>query len=164
MKYFILRNEKNIAEISEKLYKDLTPKRRKLAETALLKENPELKKITKAKKGYLVRIPRTLEGHKADRRKVLDPYDQIANDMLDGFDAFETHFAETFTSRKAQQKDWASTLAAASKELKQHPKAGELTKALKKNITESRSQNTKQAKRIARALAQLKKTAAEIED
>lgn len=160
MKYFLLRNEKTISDITDKVYKNLTAKRRKRVETMLLKENPELKKITAARKGLLVRIPKILDEGETERRNVLDPIDAVAERLAESLQALEKQLAGKFSAQEEQQKETAKKLKDAGKALKKHPNGTKAAQALRKHLKEARMANEKNKKMVRDALKQLQKTAA----
>lgn len=160
MRYLLLRNEESVKDVTEKAYKGLTAKSRKKAEAALLKINPELKKFKSVRKGFIVRVPDILEGGKPDHRNVVDPVENIIDEISDNLNLFEKSFKKKLSENELKQKTILKNLKLASKELKTLPNGGAAEKTLKKHATDSIKNNDKNTKLAIDALKRLQKTAA----
>ena len=90
------RGEKNIGEITDKLFSRLTPKQRKRVEVELLKANPQLRDIKKLKKGTVLRVPKIPELKAKTNRSLENPDDQIAQDLSEALDTFGEYMKQRF--------------------------------------------------------------------
>lgn len=159
MRYLLLRNEKSVTEVADKAYKGLTAKARKQVEVALLKANPELKKFRSVRKGFIVRVPDIREGGERNKRNLIDPVENISDEIVENLKIFEIALKGKFDSLDKRQKSITEHLKTASKELGKTAKGPEVVKVLKKHLTGSKKLNEKNKKLGLEALEQLKKTA-----
>ncbi len=157
MRYLLLRNETSVTEVADKAYKGLTAKARKQVEVALLKANPELKKFRTVRKGFIVRIPDIHEGGERNKRNLIDPVENISDEIVENLKVFESTLNEKFDSVDKRQKSITEHLKTANKELGETPKGPEVVKALKKHLADSKKLNEKNKKLGLEALDQLKK-------
>lgn len=158
MQYLLIRNEKNVKEVIDKAYKGLSGTVRKKAEEALLKENPELKTFKTVRKGFMVRVPKTVEGGTPDRRSVLDPLEDIASQASIHLKRFEEIFEEKFSNTDKVSTQTTKNLKTANAAIKKHPTGEIIAKALKKHIADSKKSNDKKVKLGKEALEKLQKT------
>ncbi len=82
------RGERNVREITDKLFSNLTPRQREKAELALIKANPQLSNIRKLPKGAILRVPDLPELRAKTNRNLENPDDQIVKQISDALDAF----------------------------------------------------------------------------
>lgn len=90
------RGEKNVGEIADKLYARLTQKQREKAEAALLKANPQLRKIKTLPKGSILRVPDLPELRTKTVRDLENPDTQIANNIAEALSDYSKRLGEHF--------------------------------------------------------------------
>jgi hypothetical protein len=159
MKYLLVRDEKNISDVADRAYTNLSDKARKKAEDDLLKANPELKTFKSVSKGFIVRIPETIDGGEKHKRNLTDPVDAIANEILDNLKRYEKSLGDKFTALEQRQKADTEILKAANKELKTQPNGEAAAKTLSKYLSDSKKLNDKKLKLGLEALEKLQETA-----
>lgn len=159
MKFLILGNEESVTDIANKAFKGLSAKAKKEAETGLLKLNPELKKVKSIRKGLIVRVPATPEDGKPNRRRSVDPIENVIYEMSEKLDLMEDSLKNKFTNLNKRQKNYMAKIKAASKELKDLPNGDASAKALGKHLTDAKVTNEKMMKLSMEALKGLQKTA-----
>ncbi len=160
MKYLLLRNEKSVDEVADRAFKKLSSTQREQAKAALLKANPELKTFNSVRKGFIIRVPKVSEDIKSNIRNLVNPIEEIANELGDNLKTFENSLASRFTDLANRQKDIENILKVASKELKELPKGDAAAKTLKKHLLDSRKLNEKNRKLGLQALHDLQEAAA----
>ncbi len=163
MKYLLLRDEQNIHEVADKAFKNLSAETREQAEVALLKANPELKTFRSVRKGFIVRVPAVHNAGKNDRKNLVNPIENIAEEMLEDLKLFENSLITRFANLENRQKTIIQNLKTASKELKNQPNGEAVAKALKRHVEDSKELNEKNRRLGLEALEKLQKTAAEFE-
>jgi len=163
MKYLLLRDEQNIHDVADKAYKNLSAEARDQAEAALLKANPELKTFRSVDKGFIVRVPAVHNVGKKDRKNLVNPIEDIAQEMLENLKLLENSLTNKFANLDNRQKAIVENLKAASKELKKQPNGEAVAKALKKHVADSKPLNDKNKRLGLEALKKLQKTAENFE-
>ncbi len=138
MKYLLLRDEKSIADIVDKVYGRLSADEQKIAETAILKNNTRLKSISKMRKGTLITIPSIAEIPKHKKRSVVN----INEEKIDFINKNITSLEKTI-SQKFEHYD--RTLQTSNKQIKEvikkvkgHKISEETATKLKQHITKSK--------------------------
>lgn len=159
MRYLLLRNEESVRDVADKAYKGLTDKARNHAEAALLKANPELKRFKSVRKGFIVRIPTVRDDGEIDRRNIIDPVEEIADEMSEKLKLFENSLTRKFAELENRQKNIGETLKASNRDLKKYPNGDAVAKALKKHVVNSKKLNDKNKKLGLEALKKLQETA-----
>jgi len=159
MKFIVIRNEKSVGDVADKAYKGLSAGARKKAEKALLRANPGLKSIESAGSGFIVRVPAIKDGEVADRRTIVDPVNDITNDLTEGLQAFESSLTNKFSAAEVRRREIAEKLKAASKDLNDQTHGKSVAKELKKHMTDSVKLHGKRKKHGLDALKKLQKTA-----
>ena len=163
MKYLVIRNEKSITEVADKVYKNLKPAARKRAEGQILKANPQLKSFRSVRKGYIVRVPEVHELGERESRDLEQPVAPLAMDLQAGLKRYEQSLVEKFDAMDKQHKRIPELLKAANKDLKKIPNGEEAARALKSHITQAKKDSEKQRKLALEALQKLRKTAEAID-
>jgi len=158
MQYLLIRNEKNVEEVIDKAYKGLSGTLRKKAKQALLKANPELKTFKTVRKGFMVRVPKTVEGGKPDRRSVVDPLEEIADQASVHLKRFEEVLEEKYSNADKIHTQFTKNLKTANTAIKSHPTGEVIAKALKKHISDSKKSNDKKVNLGKEALEKMQKT------
>lgn len=157
------RGEKNVGEIADKLYARLTPKQREKAEAALLKANPQLRKIKTLPKGSILRVPDLPDLRTKTVRTLEKPDAQIANNVLEALDDYSRRLGETFKAANEATKTQIALLNSAKlkKALADAPDlqalAGTAGKALAARAKTIGARQEGLNKAIAQAQADLKK-------
>ena len=160
MKFLVLRNEESVAEIAEKAFKGLSATAKKQAESALLKLNPELKKIKNVRKGFIVHIPPTPKNGKPNRRNSVDPIENITYELSEKLDLFEGTIRKKFSDIQSRQNNYSANLKAAGKELKTLPNGEAAAKSLSKHLTAAKKANENNLQSSMEALKALQEIAA----
>ena len=107
------RGEKNVGEIADKLFVRLTPKQRHLAEAALLKANPRLRKISSVLDGTILRVP-DLPGLRSRTSRGLENSDaQIAKTLTDALESYSDSLGVRFKADRGATKTQISLLKSA---------------------------------------------------
>jgi hypothetical protein len=158
MKYLVIRDEKSLEEVTDRVFRSLTPKQREKAGAELLRANPELKSFRAVRRGHIVRVPETPGGAEKNSRNLEQPVDELAADMLAGLQDYEVSLFAKFGAAQERSKQMASVLKAASKDLKKLPNGAAAAKKLNQNITAAVKQNDKNAELTKAALLELQKT------
>lgn len=107
------RGEANVGEVADKVYSRLTPKQREKAEAELIKANPQLKSVKKLTTGTILRVPDVPELRAKTNRKVENPDDQIANNIVKSLQVFASRMDKTVTQEKEALKEQAGVLKSA---------------------------------------------------
>jgi hypothetical protein len=102
------RGEKNLGEISSKLFVRLTPKQKEKVEAALLKANPQLGEIGTLRAGTILHIPDLPELRSKTRRALESPDQQVLAQLREDLDAYDKHLA---TRSETAQTQVAATAA-----------------------------------------------------
>ena len=85
------RGERSVSEITDKLYSKLTPLQREKAESALIKANPQLRKIRKLPRGTILHVPDLPELRAKTNRSLENPDDQIVKNIVGALGDFSKH-------------------------------------------------------------------------
>ena len=107
------RGEKSVGEIANKIYARLTPKQREKAEAALLKANPQLRKIKSLPKGSILRVPDLPELRTKTVRTLENPDAQIAENVSDALNGFSKRIGAHFDSDNESTKTQITLLKSA---------------------------------------------------
>ncbi len=83
------RGEGNITDIADHLFSKLTDNQRKKVAEQLLKANPQLRDISKMKKGAILRVPDMPELNAKTTRSLENPSEQMAEVLADALKGFE---------------------------------------------------------------------------
>jgi hypothetical protein len=158
MKYLVLRKEKSIEEIADRVFRKLTPKQRENAEAELLKANPKLKSFRSIRKGYLVRIPEMRASGKKDRRQLVAPETELSDTILSRIQHHEKSLARKFEAAAESQARQAAILKASNRLLKKLPNGDAASKALNKRLAEEKKLHQNNRAQAEKALEQIKKT------
>lgn len=138
MAYIPLRSEKSVTELVDKVYSNLSAKDRKVAEAAIIKENPTLKNFTNLKRGTLIRIPEVKNIKRKKTRSISDPDGELLDDFMERLEMFSETLAKNNDARDKEQKAAQSILkkAAISKIINSDPNAKKVASDFKKHMTE----------------------------
>lgn len=153
MAYIPLRSEKSISDLTEKLFKGLTPEKRKTAEAALLKENPKLINFSQLKPGTLLRIPKIKGLARKKTRSVADPEEDLMDEFLERLDIFNKNLIADNAKKDKEQKVMQGILkkAAISKLIAGDEQAKKTAESLKQNLaadTKKRKETEKDSKNM----------------
>lgn len=96
------RGEKNLGEISSKLFVRLTPKQKEKVEAALLKANPQLGEIDTLRAGTILHVPDLPELRSKTRRALESPDQQIIAQLREDLSAYDKHLAARSETAQAQ--------------------------------------------------------------
>lgn len=96
------RGEKNLGEISSKLFVRLTPKQKEKVEAALLKANPQLGEIGTLRAGTILHVPDLAELRSKTRRALESPDQQIIAQLREDLSAYDKHLAARSETAQAQ--------------------------------------------------------------
>ena len=157
MRYLPIRRERTVRAIADRVYGDLTPEVRAKAEAALLKENPQLRRMRDLPAGSVVRVPPLEEAASAGRRSVKDPVGEIADDVADMLKAFDKQMTGRFSAAEATVKEQAALLRrkGLAQALKDDVEAVEIAAALKKDLGERAKTLKTRSRDGAKALKEL---------
>jgi hypothetical protein len=157
MKYFLLRDEKSIAEIADKAYKGLSEKERASAETALLKANSNLKSLSKVRKGTIIHVPSISRADSFNKRSVVDPVAQITAFMADHLSKMERAVNDRYNAAEIHLKDTTGKMAELNSVVKGWPVGEENAAQLKKSIDSAQKNIEADKKERLEAVKQLQK-------
>ncbi len=164
MRYLPIRSEKSVSAIAERVYSDLTPEKRKLAEAALIRENPQLKAFKGIKSGTLVKIPRLDDVEKTGERSTADPVADSVKEAQRELDLFSESLKAAFSKAQSDVAAAAATAKKAefTKAMGSDPEAAAIAEKLKANLTQQAKDLKTQEKttldtlgKIGEALAKL---------
>ena len=96
MAFATYRGENSVGEIADKLYARLTPSQRERAEVALLKANPQLRKIKTLPKGSILRVPELPELSTKTVRDLENPAAQTAENISAALGDFSQRLGQHF--------------------------------------------------------------------
>jgi hypothetical protein len=96
------RGEKNLTELSNKLFARLTPRQQEKVEAALLKANPQLQDIANLQSGTLLHVPSLPELRNKTRRVLENPDAQITARLLEDVGTYDTLLAARHETAQAQ--------------------------------------------------------------
>ncbi len=111
MRYLPIRREKSLTDITERVYGKMTPEKQKVAEAAILRENPHLKSFAKIREGALVRVPKLDDVEKSGGRSTADPVGDTVKEAREELE----RFAATMKGVFSQAQDQAAKDAALAK-------------------------------------------------
>lgn len=158
MRVIAFRGESSLKKIAEKAYADLTPSSRKVAEKALLKANPMLKKLDKVAKGTLIKVPPTLDVRPKPKRNPLeDPEGSALNLVSDQLEKYQDRLSQ----RQGEYQDGikrqmellkSRTLARA---MKDSPFLKELGTQAKESVAVQAKEAKAKHRRVGRAIKKL---------
>jgi len=163
MRYLILRNEKRVSDITDKIYQGLKAKAREQAETALLKANPELRSLKNFRKGFIVRIPPSTAQDGKGHRQIVDPIEDFTQEMVAELKLLEQKINDKFDHFDQKQNDTLEKIKAAAKELKEQDSGDKMANLLKKNIPILKKENNEKRKHGLDAIKKLQDIAASID-
>ena len=123
MRVTTLNNETSVAEIADRLYENLTPESRKVAEAALLKANPELAKSGALRPGAIIRVPDVPALKLKPARTEDDPVGQTREVLKGALNSYQRLLAERL---KAEQEE----LETQAELLKELLRKGEISRDL----------------------------------
>ncbi|WP_372740113.1 FimV family protein [Neptunomonas sp.] len=89
MRVATFRGEPNVADIAENLFARLNDTQREKVVEQLLKANPQLRNISKMKKGTILRVPSIPELSVKTTRSLENSSDQVAEELADALNNFE---------------------------------------------------------------------------
>ena len=88
------RGESSITDIADNLFAGLTAHQRKKVESKILKANPQLRDLSKVRKGSILRIPEMPELRAKITRNLEKPDVQIAKDLSIAMNSFLERVAD----------------------------------------------------------------------
>ncbi|WP_028469998.1 hypothetical protein [Neptunomonas japonica] len=88
------RGESSITEIADNLFAGLTAHQRKNVESKILKANPQLRDLSKVRKGSILRIPEIPELRAKVTRNLEKPDVQIVKDLSIAVNSFLEHVTD----------------------------------------------------------------------
>ena len=94
------RGERNVGELTDKLYTKLTPTQRSKAETALVKANPQLEDIGTLPEGAILRLPDLPELRAKTTRNLENPDDQIVKQITRSLEDFSEELVGQLSSEQ----------------------------------------------------------------
>lgn len=162
MKYYLLGNEENVADIAVKVYGDLSATRKAEVEGMLLKANPELKLVDRMQPGTLIHIPDTAKAPDANKREVVDPIEGLKTDIIRQLKALETEVKRSHSRHRRQQEESARILHSARKGLQEHPRGEKVAGRLKRHIKDSKISDDESKDKRLKALGKLRKMAGSV--
>ena len=162
MKYFLLGNENNVADIAVKVFGNLPAARIAEVEDMLLKANPELKSLNKMQPGALIHIPDTAKAPDANKREVVDPIEGLKADIIRQLKALEADVKRSHRRHRRQQEEDLQLLHSARRDLQEHPRGEKVGGKLKKHIKDSETSDDESKELGLKALRKLKKTAGSV--
>ena len=162
MKYFLLGNEKSVAEIAGKAFRNLPADRRAEVEAMLLKANPELRSGRKLPPGTLIRIPNSAKTLEPDKRDVIDPIEDLKGNIIRQLKTLEAEVKRSHTKRRLEQKESVQLLNTAHRELQDLPGGERVAGTLKKYFKDSKKSDKEFKEMGLKALKRLKMTATSV--
>ena len=134
MRYLPIRRERSVRAIAERVYGDLTPEVRARAEAALLKENPQLKRVRDLPAGSVVRVPELDDVRATGKRSVNDPVGDLVDETVETLEAFEKDMAKRFARAERTLQEEAALLRqkGVTDAVRNDPEAAEVLAQLRK--------------------------------
>lgn len=83
------RGERNVADIAESLFTKMNDTQRKKVVEQLLRVNPQLRDISKMKKGTILRVPSIPGLRPKTNRSLENPEEQVAEELAEALNNFE---------------------------------------------------------------------------
>lgn len=136
-----LKSDTNVSELADRLYADLTPESRKVAEAALIKANPSLARGEKIRPGLVVNLP---DGPKLKVRPAAavgkDPVASMLGTLEDAVASYRDQLAKTSETAQADldQQEAVLKQKEVAAAIKATPAATEAAKALVASLRERR--------------------------
>lgn len=165
MRYLPIRKEKSLTDITERVYGKMTVEKQKLAEAAILRENPHLKSFAKIREGALVRVPKLDDVEKAGSRSTADPVSDSVKEAREELDRFAktmktvfSHAMDRASKDAALAKKADFTKAMASKE-----ESAAIAAKLKANLTKKAKDLKAQEAATQASLAKLSESLAKLD-
>lgn len=158
MAFIPLRSEKSISDVSEKLFKGLTPAKRKQAEAALLKENPKLREFSKLKPGTLLRIPNIKGLARKKTRSIADPEEDLIDEFIERLALFNKNIVAENAKKDKEQKTMQEILkkAAINRLVVADKQSKRITDSLKQHLSadiKERKEIEKESKKVLETLS-----------
>jgi hypothetical protein len=100
MRLVTLADESSVSALADRLYANLTPASRQLAEAALLRDNPHLALAGALKPGVVVRVPVTPELTPKAGSPGRDPASDVLKDLPDAVSGYQKRLAESLSVAK----------------------------------------------------------------
>ncbi len=138
MRYLPIRKEKSLTDITERVYGKMTPEKRKVAEAAILRENPHLKSFAKIREGALVRVPKLDDVGKSGGRSTADPVGDTVKEAREELERFAATMKDVFSQAQDQAaKDTAlAKKAEFTKAMSANAEAKTIADTLKANLAQ----------------------------
>ena len=155
-----LEAEADVGALVDRLYANLTPKSRKLAQTAMLKANPQLARAEAFRPGVVVNLPQ-IPGLKIrpDAKVGQDPVEQVLGRLKDAVSRYREQLAKTseatLTNFDRQEELLKQEEVAAA--IKSEPPAIEIAKNLTASLRERRKAIAADGKRLDATFNQIVK-------
>jgi hypothetical protein len=157
MRIIAYRGEKKLADLVDKAYADLTPARRKAAEAALLKANPQLKSLARLKSGTVLTIPEVPGARVRPRKGQEGPDDEIRAVLAEQLAAFGERMAKRHEAHQADLKEQLGLLKdrQLKKAIGEDPALQELSAAAAAKLRTEAKEAAASGKNLAQALERL---------
>lgn len=112
MPFIILRGERNLVELADRLFVDLTPQERTRAESVLMRNNPILRDPNKFVSGLIVKVPSLPELRAKARPEKETASTRLAHALTAALDAADTALADAMTAELEGVRQGTETLDA----------------------------------------------------
>jgi hypothetical protein len=159
MRVITLRSEANIGALADRLFANLTPETRKVAEASLLKANPHLARADAFKPGAVVRLPEVPGVKPKPSAANKDPRDDLIDGLREAVSGYRARLAAGLEAENGEIKAQLELLKQreVSALLKNVPGAEELAKDLTDSLKQAAKTLPQDMKRQEEVFAQIEK-------
>ncbi|MEC9341724.1 MAG: hypothetical protein VX663_09605 [Pseudomonadota bacterium] len=157
------RGEKSVAEIVDKSYRNLNEDSRRELEALLVERNPELTKLSKLKRGTLLRLPDAPGAKAKEGRGSGDPETELTEQLLDDLKRYAKVLDGRYAERLKEIDEQVLLLKDRTfkKVVGDSPDARVVTEALSGNLAEAQKATKQRRAQAEKLLAGLQKQLAE---
>jgi len=110
MNVITFKGERDLKEVTNRVYRRLTPRQREKAEAAILKANPQLRNIRRLPKGTVLKVPDIPELQAKRKSNPENPILGFNKQISESLETFSKHFSERSKAEKEEAKKGISLL------------------------------------------------------
>ncbi len=147
MNIITFRGERNVKEVTNRLFTRLTPRQQERAEAAILKANPQLRNIRRVPKGTVLEVPDLPELQAKRKPDQESPKSRFNEQLVESLGTFSKQFAEEASAAKEDSKVQISLLksrqfkGAIANNPQLRKQATEVSRAMTTRVTEVGERN-----------------------